>query len=172
MQEESGSLALPPKAARPNTHYFLEHVWLFGLGAPGLRKPTWPKQRLRDPYGEAATLDREIRPKRVGSVSHLVRVGLQPFGAVSAFCKSAEAERFEPRTCHQEVQVVFLQRKSYETTKGQGDRFRSAGVEGGQLGTHLPTCAGTVSATAEPAIRTNKCIGSFTDLDSGQDFRF
>ncbi len=40
-QETSGFFAWPPSAAGPNNHYFLEDVWFFGLGTPGLQKATW-----------------------------------------------------------------------------------------------------------------------------------
>ncbi len=46
-QEESGSLALLPKAARPTNRSLLENVWCLGLGAPGLQKSTWPKKHFR-----------------------------------------------------------------------------------------------------------------------------
>jgi hypothetical protein len=35
--------AMPPSAARPNNHSFLENVCFFGQGTPGLKKTTWPK---------------------------------------------------------------------------------------------------------------------------------
>ncbi len=38
---------MPPKAARPNKHLFLENLWF--LGAPGLKKTTWPKIRFGIP---------------------------------------------------------------------------------------------------------------------------
>ncbi len=41
--ETNGYLALPPKAAKPNKHSFLENVFLGGFGTPGLQKNTWPK---------------------------------------------------------------------------------------------------------------------------------
>ena len=34
VQECNGFLALPPKAAKPNNHKFIEHVWFVGLGTP------------------------------------------------------------------------------------------------------------------------------------------
>ena len=47
--EHRGFVALPPKAARPNNHDFQENVWLFGLGAPGLQKNTWPQKHFGIP---------------------------------------------------------------------------------------------------------------------------
>jgi hypothetical protein len=32
------------------TTSFLENVWFFGLGTPGLQKTTWPQKPLRDPF--------------------------------------------------------------------------------------------------------------------------
>ncbi len=48
-QENSGLLALPPKAARPNKQYVLENMWLFGRGTPGIQKTTWPKNNFGIP---------------------------------------------------------------------------------------------------------------------------
>ncbi len=44
--ENSGCLALPPKAARPKNNYVLENVWFVGLGTPGLPKNTWPNNHF------------------------------------------------------------------------------------------------------------------------------
>ncbi len=40
-EEPGGFLALPPSAARPTNKPFLEQVWFFGLGTPGLQTTTW-----------------------------------------------------------------------------------------------------------------------------------
>ncbi len=47
--EKSGLLALPPKAARPENHLFLENVWCFGIGTPGLQKVTLLKKHFGIP---------------------------------------------------------------------------------------------------------------------------
>ncbi len=49
-REHRGFSALPPKTARPTNHSFLENVWFFRLGTPGLQKTTWPTKPLRDPF--------------------------------------------------------------------------------------------------------------------------
>ncbi len=41
--EESGLLALPPKAARPKNHDVPKHVWFFGLGTQASKKSLGPK---------------------------------------------------------------------------------------------------------------------------------
>ncbi len=48
VQETRGLLALPPLAARPTSQYFLEEVWLSGLGTPDLPKKHLAKTPTRD----------------------------------------------------------------------------------------------------------------------------
>ena len=45
--EAWGTKALLPKAAKPKNHVLLESVWLFVLGAPGLKKIIWHTKTLR-----------------------------------------------------------------------------------------------------------------------------
>jgi hypothetical protein len=56
VQEKNGFLALPPSAARPENHSFLENVWVFGFGTPGLQKNTWPKNHFGIPLNNPPTL--------------------------------------------------------------------------------------------------------------------
>jgi hypothetical protein len=47
IKENPCFLALPPSAARPTKQHFLENVWLFGLGTPGLQKTLGQQKHFR-----------------------------------------------------------------------------------------------------------------------------
>jgi hypothetical protein len=46
VQNNIGSFAVQPKAARQEKHYVLENVWFCGRGTPGLQKTTWPPKAV------------------------------------------------------------------------------------------------------------------------------
>ncbi len=71
VSETSGFLAVPPKAASPNNHSFVDNVWLFGFGTPGLQKTTWPQNHFGILLTYTRSLMGSAAPQGSGEQKHI-----------------------------------------------------------------------------------------------------
>jgi hypothetical protein len=62
LQKQMFLLALPPSAARPENHLFLDNVWFFALAPQASKKPLGPKKHLGIPLSSSWSCSRPSLP--------------------------------------------------------------------------------------------------------------
>ncbi len=79
-----------PGAPKPKNHTYSgrerEREWLFGLGAPGLQKITWPKKHFGNPFGKPPLWQCSRHPARDCALQQQVCFVVFVFCVLVCFC--------------------------------------------------------------------------------------
>jgi hypothetical protein len=67
------SIETAPKGGKAKKHAFLEHLWFFGRGAPGLQTTTWPNTLFGIPLNPES-LEKDIDD--FGPISARIRAAI------------------------------------------------------------------------------------------------